>query len=78
MAQMEIELQSPICPLCNKRTIKLVPKEDDGSGQKMCQVCKRKLRDGKTIERFDRSSINFGKLEAEMLEKSKNIVEAYR
>ncbi len=71
--------ESPICPMCNRRAINLVAMEDSGKGAKLCQPCKRAVKSGKTVEKFNRGAVNFGRIEAEMEARAKAIIEgAYK
>lgn len=40
-----VKTKGPTCPKCKRVSIKLVPLNDDGSGEKICVDCKRIMRD---------------------------------
>lgn len=48
--------RGPKCPACNKICIKLVPMQDNGKGEKFCRRCKRAIKAGKEIKKFDRAA----------------------
>lgn len=58
--------EGPICEKCNRRVIKLVALYDNGQGPKMCQDCKRCIRNQIPIVRFNRQDIakNLGEAKA--------------
>lgn len=45
--------QSPICPSCHYRVIKLVAMEDNGTGRKVCVRCKRAIKKGLPIVKWE-------------------------
>lgn len=54
---MEIR-EGPLCPHCNWRQIELGPMYDNQQTQKVtCRDCRRKIRAGEEIIKFDRSKI---------------------
>jgi hypothetical protein len=75
---LEGKINGPVCPSCNKTQIKLVSVSDNGKGPKICQKCKKLMKNSVPIEKFDRASVNLQELENELKKKAKEVLEASR
>lgn len=67
---IEIKGAGKICKMCNITQIKLVPLYDHDNkheGQMCCQRCKKQIRKGKSIEKFNRNGINYNAYEKELI-----------
>lgn len=55
--------QGPLCSSCNIVQITLVSMSDNGRGARVCVDCKRKIKAGIEIVKFNRNQINYAELE---------------